>query len=98
MSPRVVQFEYHADSGVRHATSRVDGSRYCVRGKVVKDVLKEYCRLLDHPSRRWQVLKRDSAHLVCNELIEPNADLPITTEIPSYRLRAGSKAPPAYRG
>src|SRR5262249_60481360 len=97
MSPRVVQFEYHSDSGLWHATSRVDGSTYCVRGRIVKDVLKEFCLLLDHPSRRWQVRKKDSAHLVCNELIEPNTDLPITTEMPTYGVPNRPHASPAYR-
>jgi hypothetical protein len=68
---------------------------YCVRGRIVKEVLTEFCRLLNHPSRRWQVLKRDAEHFVCNELPETTADLPNTAEIPAFRQRARQHGNPA---
>jgi hypothetical protein len=53
---------------------------------VVKDVLREFCDLRDHPARRWKVFKTDAAHLLCKELPEATiAKPPSTVEIPAYR-------------
>jgi hypothetical protein len=86
MPPRVVRVEFHQETRLWQATSIVNGSQYCVHGRTVKDVLREFCELLDHPSRRWQVVKTAAGDLLCKELPEINiAELPSTGEIPAYR-------------
>ncbi len=86
MSPRVVRIEFHPETCLWHATSTVNGSQYRVRGKLVNEVLREFCELLDHPSRRWQVFKTAPGHLLCKELPEAAiAEPPSTVEIPAYR-------------
>ena len=86
MVPRVLRLEFHPESQLWHAIGTVNGAQYRVRGRIVKDVLREFCDLLDHPARRWQVVKIADGRLLCKELPEsPRAEPPSTVEIPAVR-------------
>jgi hypothetical protein len=86
MVPRVLRLEFHPESQLWHAIGTVNGAQYRVRGRIVKDILREYCDLLDHPSRRWQVVKTAAGRLLCKEIPEvTSAEPPSTVEIPAFR-------------
>ncbi len=86
MSSRIIRFDYHQEARLWMATSTVNGSRYCVQGRSVKEVLREFCELLEQPSRRWTIVRTDERHLLCQELPDPvTAEPPITAEIPAFQ-------------